>query len=162
MDYSVDVNYEYQNVKSKLFRLSLLFSIILTLVIVGDVLLITLSKDNYLVQLIIAIVITTLFSYFAIFFFTNIYSEVNAEYRYYKGYASGMKPVEEVEFLGQGKDLCYVNGLYVYPVYVRYVSTLHNEDKIIYCLKTALNYEQGDKLTIETYQRIILKAERHQ
>ena len=161
MHYYVDVEHEYQIVKSKFFRLSLLFSIILALVIVGDVLLITLSKEFYLPQLIVAIVITILFAWFSIFFFTNIYSDVNSRYRYFKGYESGIKPTEEVVFLGQINELNYVNGLYVYPVKVMFVSTLSSQEKIIYTFKENLNFKGGDKLTISTYQRVLMSAEKH-
>ena len=161
MHYSVDVNSEYQSVKSKLFRISLLFSIILTVVIVTDVLLVTLSKENYLPCLIISIVITILFAWFAIFFFTNIFNDVNNKYRYFKGYELGLHPMEEVEFLSKSDELCVINGLYVYPVYVRYMSNLNAQDKVIFTLKEDLPYEMGDKLTIVTYQRVIISAEKH-
>lgn len=161
MRYSVDVSHEYQLIKTKFLRLSLLFSLILTLVILGDVLLITLSKENYLPQLIIAIVITILFAWFSVFFFTNIYNETNSQYRYFKGYNSGLQPVEEVEFLSQSEELCYINGLYVYPVYVRYMTNLSAQDKVIFTLKEKLPFESGDKLTIKTYQRVLMDAERH-
>ncbi len=162
MNYRVDVSYEYDKVKSKLFRLSLLFSIILTVVIVIDVLLVVLIKGDYLVPLIISIVITVIFSWFALFYFTNIYNEVNAQYRYYKGYASGIQSSDEVIFVKQGQEIAYVNGLYVYPISVIYVTNLDKQNKIIYCLEKDLKYVEGDKLTIETYQRILLKAEKHQ
>ena len=161
MRYSVDVSHEYQLIKTKFLRLSLLFSLILTLVILGDVLLITLSKENYLPQLIIAIVITILFAWFSVFFFTNIYNETNSQYRYFKGYNSGLQPVEEVEFLSQSEEVCYINGLYVYPVYVRYMTNLSAQDKVIFTLKEKLPFESGDKLTIKTYQRVLMDAERH-
>lgn len=161
MRYSVDVAHEYQLIKTKFLRLSLLFSIILTIVILADVLLITLSKENYLPFLIICIVITILFAWFCIFFFTNIYNETNSQYRYFKGYNSGLQPVEEVEFLSQSEELCYINGLYVYPVYVRYMSNLSAQDKVIFTLKNKLPFETGDRLTIKTYQRVIMDAERH-
>ena len=161
MHYSVDVSHEYQTIKSKLFRISLLFSIILTIVIVTDVLLVTLSKENYLPCLIIAVVLTTLFAWFSIYFFTNIYNEANLQYRYFKGYDSGLHPVEEVEFLSRSDELCYINGLYVYPVYVRYLSNLSAQDKVIFALNKDLHYEMGDKLTISTYQRVIISAEKH-
>ena len=161
MRYSVDVSHEYQLIKTKFLRLSLLFSIILTIVILADVLLITLSKENYLPFLIISIVITILFAWFCIFFFTNIYNETNGQYRYFKGYNSGLQPVEEVEFLSQSDELCYINGLYVYPVYVRYMTNLSAQDKVIFTLKEKLPFEMGDRLTIKTYQRVIMDAERH-
>ena len=161
MNYSVDIDYEYQKAKSILFRPSLAFSIIFTLVIVGDVLLVTLANENYLVNLIVAIVITILFSWLAIYFFSNVYSGMNAKYRYFKGYASGIKPVEEVEFLKKSDELCYVNGLYVYPLYVRYHIGLNCQDKVIFALKNDLPYHMGDRLTITTYQRIVLSAEKH-
>ena len=161
MHYSVDVSHEYQVAKTKFLRLSLLFSGILTLVIVGDILLITLSKESYIPQLIVAIVITIIFSWFALFFFTNIYNETNHQYRYFKGYNSGLQPIEEVEFLSQSEELCYINGLYVYPVYVRYMTNLSAQDKVVYTLKEKLPFEMGDKLTIKTYQRVIIEAERH-
>ena len=162
MTYSVDVSYEYQSVKSKLLKLSLLFSFILTIIIVADVLLITLSKEDYQVSMIIAIIITTLFSWFAIYFFTCIYSDVNHRYRYYKGYESGLKNEEEIVFLKQGDELCFVNGLYVYPIIVRYIYNLRCEDKTIFTLQEKLTFEQGDKLTITTYQRVLISAEKHQ
>ena len=84
MDYRVDIENEYKKAKSTFLRQSLLFSLILTLVLIGDVLLVTLSGENYVANLIIAAVITTLFSWYAIFFFTNIYGEINSRYRFYK------------------------------------------------------------------------------
>ena len=162
MIYRVDVSHEYQSVKSKLFRISLLFSIIFTLVIIGDVLLITLSKENYLIPMIISIVISILFVWFAIYFFTNIFSDVNNQYRYFKGYESGLHPTDEVEFLKQSDELCYINGLYVYPLFVRYKSNLNVQDKVIFTFEEKLNYQMGDKLTITTYQRILVEAELHQ
>ena len=162
MNYRVDVSLEYQKAKSKLFRLSLLFSIILTVIIVVDTLLVVLAKEDYLVQLIVAITITILFAWFSLFYFFNIYNEANAHYRYFKGYESGIHQTDEVIYISQNDELTYVNGLYVYPVNVKYVSTLHDQEKIIYVTKKDLGYDNGDKLTIETYQRILLKAEKHQ
>lgn len=161
MDYRVDIENEYQKAKSKLFRISLMFSIVFTLILAGDVLLITLAGEEYLVNYIIASVLTVLFAWFAIFFFVNIYSVKNAQYRYFHGYESGVKPEEEVEFLKKSDELCYINGLYVYPVYVRYIIGLNRQDKVIFALENNLEYEMGDRLTITTYQRILVKAEKH-
>ena len=162
MDYCVDVAGEYQKIKSKFLRYSLIFSLVLTIVLLADVLLGALTNfENYKVPLIIAIVITILFSWFAIFFFINIYIDVNARYRYFKSYDSGLKAVEEVEVLKKGSELTRVNGLYVYPLYIRSFAGLTSQDKIIYFLDSDLSYEAGDKLTITTYQRILMKAEKH-
>ena len=161
MDYRVDIEEEYNKSKSKYFRQSLFFSIILTLVITGDVLLVVLSSEDYLVQMIVASIITVLFSWFAIFYFTSIYPDINNRYRYFKGYDSGLKPTEEVEFLKKSDELVHINGLYVYPVYVRYFIGLECQDKVIFALDNNLSYEMGDKLTITTYQRILLEAEKH-
>ena len=161
MDYSVDVPYEFQKAKSAFFRLSLLFSGLLTLVLIGDVLLVSLAGADYLVNLLISIFLTIAFIWFAIYFFSNIYGEVNNKYRFFRGYESGMKPEEEVEFLKKSDELCYINGLYVYPVYVRYAIGLNRQDKVIFAFRNDLKYEMGDKLTITTYQRILIKAEKH-
>ena len=161
MNYSVDVSGEYQKVKSKFYRLSLLFSLIFTIVLLADALLIILSRENYKVQLVIAIIITILFSWFAIYFFVNIYHDVNARYRYFKGYESGLKAIEEVEVLNRGDEQIIVNGLYVYPLYIRSFAGLTSQDKIIYFLDKNISYQAGDKLTITTYQRILMKAEKH-
>lgn len=161
MDYSVDVSSEYQQIKSKYLRYSLLFSSILTAVLIGDVLLITLSKEHYKLCMVVAIVITVIFSWFAIFFFTNIYKDINERYRYFKGYESGIKSTEEVEVLNLSEEQCLVNGLYVYPLFIRSYSGLTSTDKIIYSLEKNLDYKPGDKLTITTYQRILITAERH-
>ena len=104
--------------------------------------------------------IITLFCY-GYLLFTNIYNDINARYRYFKGYEGGLKPTEEVEYLKKSDELCYVNGLYVYPVYVRYFIGINCQDKVIFALKNDLDYEIGDKLTITTYQRILIKAEKH-
>lgn len=161
MYYSVDVAEEYQKVKSKYLRSSLLFSAILTAVLVGDALLVTLSGENYKLQLAIAIIISILFSWFAIYFFTNIYSDINNRYRYFKGYESGVKATEEVEVIKKGSELTYVNGLYVYPIQIRSHDGLDSKDKIIFTFADNLGCEIGDKLTITTYQRILIKAEKH-
>ena len=161
MNYSVDINGEYQKVKSKFPRASLLFSLILTAIIVADILLVVLAKDEYLANMIVAIVITSLFSWFAIYFFTNIYGEINARYRYFKGYDAGIKPTDEVIFIRKGDELCYINGLYVYPIWVNYYDHLTKKEKIIYIVDGDLDYQSGDKLTITTYQRILVSAEKH-
>ena len=161
MSYEVDVKHEYELSKAKFLKLSLLFSALLTIVIVAIVLMIVLTKEDYLPFLIISIVISVLFVWFAIFFFTIIYNEINAKYRYFKGYDSGIKPTDEVIFLRKNDEVCLINGLYVYPVHVKYVSTLKEETKVIYTLANQLNFDNGDKLTVETYQRILIKAEKH-
>ena len=161
MNYSLDVVSEYQNTKKTLFRHSLVYSLILTLVIVGDVLLVTLAKENYTINMIIAIVITILFGWLSIYLLSNVYRDMDAKYRYFKGYDSGLKPKEEVEFLKKSDELCRINGLYVYPVYVRYSIGLNRQDKVIFCFNNNLEYHMGDKLTISTYQRIIIEAEKH-
>lgn len=162
LNYSVDIVNETNKAKSKYLKLALLFSLILTLTIVADILLIVLANEEYLVNLIIAVVITVLFTWFAIYFFFNIYNKVNARYRYFKGYESGMKSTDEIVFLKKSDELCYVNGLYVYPLFVKYVSNLNEQEKIIYSLTNNWDLSNGDKLTICTYQRILMKAEAHQ
>ena len=109
MYYSVDVEHEYQTIKSKLFRTSLVFADVLTFVLLADALLVALSKEDYLVCMIISIVITVIFIWFAIYFFTNVWSDINNQYRYFKGYESGLHPTEEVEFISQDEELTYVN-----------------------------------------------------
>ena len=159
--YRVDVSNEYQKAKSIFFRYSLAFSLLLTAVIIGDVLLVALAKEDYLINLIISIIITVLFIWFAIYFFSNIYNEVNAKYRYFKGYDSGIQSTDEVMFIKKSDELSYINGLYVYPIAVRFLSNLEEKDKIIYTLDKDLDLLAGDKLTITTYQRILIKAEKH-
>ena len=161
MDYSVDVQQEYQKAKSVFFRWSLGFSGLFTLVLIGDILLISLAGEYYTVNLVISIIITTLFMWVAIFFFSNIYGDINNRYRYFKGYESGLKENEEVEFLKKSDELCYINGLYVYPVYVRYAIGLNRIDKVIFAFNNDIDFEMGDSLTITTYQRILIKAEKN-
>lgn len=159
--YQVDVKQEYQKAKSNYFRLSLIFSSIFACVLVADVLLILLAGEDYQINLIIAIIVSILFLWFAIYFFTNIYPDINNIYRYFKGYDSGLKPTDEVIFLEYSDELAYINGLYVYPLIVKYVSNLEGTDKIIYSFENNLNVKKGDKLTVTTYQRIVLKMEKH-
>lgn len=161
-NFSIDVSKEFQTSRSKCFRLALLFSLIFAAVIVGDVLLIALANEEYLLNLIISIVITILFVWFTIFYFFNIYNKVNARYRYFKGYNSGIPSTDEIVFLKKSDELCYMNGLYVYPLIVRYVTNLTEQEKIIYSTSNNWDLETGDKLTVTTYQRIVIKAEAHQ
>ena len=161
MIYSVDVNDEYRKSKSKLLKYSLLFSFILTATLTADILLVVLSKENYVANLIITIVVTSLFSWFAIYFFTNIYNDINARYRYFKGYESGVKAIEEVQVIKKDDELIYVNGLYVYPLHIRYFDGLNVVKKVIYVLDDSDIYEPEEKLTITTYQRILIHAENH-
>ena len=161
MNYFVDVQQEYQKAKSIFFRWSLGFSGLFTLVLIGDILLISLAGEYYTANLVISVIITTLFMWVAIFFFSNIYGDVNNRYRYFKGYESGLKENEEVEFLKKSDELCYINGLYVYPVYIRYAIGLNRTDKVIFAFNNDIDFEMGDSLTITTYQRILIKAEKH-
>ena len=128
--------------------------------LMADVLLVVLSPENYIVCLIISIVITVLFAWFVIYFFYNIYSDVNNEYRFYKGYESGLKEIGEVIYIKQEDELTYINGLYAYPVHVSYIDGLDKTDKVIYAVKK-LDYQEGDKLSVITYRRILTKAEPH-
>ena len=161
MNYQLDVSKGYQVSKKNFLLLSLLFSLIFTAILVADVLLVVLSPDNYIVCLIIAIVITCLFAWFTIYFFYNIYSDVNNEYRFYKGYESGLKETAEVIYLDQDKELTYINGLYAYPVRVSYLAGLEKINKVIFTVKK-LDFKKGDKLSVITYRRILIKAEPHQ
>ena len=161
LPYSVDVSYELQKAKSTSLKYSLLVALILTMVIVGDVLLVVFATEDFLWNYIVASVITTLFAWGAIFFFTNIYKRVNAKYRYFKGYESGLKPVEEVEFISKGDELTEVNGLYAYPLHMKYFDGIREQEKVIYALDSGVKYQKGDKLTITTYQRILIRAEKH-
>lgn len=161
MIYSVDVSDEYKKSKSKLLRCSLLFAGILTIVLVTDVLLIVLSNENYIASLIIAIIITSLLSWFIIFFFSSLYGDINKKYRYFKGYDSGEKSIEEIEVLSKVGGMCHVNGVYAYPIRVRSFDGLKSVEKVIYTFDDSINIQEGDKLTITTYQRIIIEAESH-
>lgn len=160
-NYCLDINLEYQKSKSIFFRWSLLFSIILSVVIISDVLLVALAGEDYQVNLIIAISITILFSWYAIYFFTTIYQEINGVYRYYKGYQSGLQSTDEVIVVEGLGEVEYVNGLYAYPFYVKYKTNLDGTDKIIYTTNKDLKISKDDKLTITTYRRILVKMEKH-
>ena len=161
MNYLVNIQQEYQKARSVFLRWSLAFSGLFALVLVGDILLISLAGEYYTVNLIISVVISVIFAWISIFFFTNIYGDINNRYRYFKGYESGLKENEEVEFIKKSDELCYINGLYVYPVYVRYAIGLNRIDKVIFAFKNDLDFEPGDSLSITTYQRILIKAEKH-
>ena len=159
--YCVDINDELNKAKKTFLFASLLFSSIFTLVIVIDILLIALANEEYQVNLIISIVITSLFAWFTIYFFSNIYQDINNRYRYFKGYQSGEQSTDEVIVIDTSDELVYVNGLYVYPFYVKYVSNLEGTDKIIYTSNKDLGLVKGDKLTVTTYRRILVKMEKH-
>ena len=161
MGYYVDIDNELKQAKATFLRYSLIFSTALTITLIADTLLIVFSKENYTLNFIFASLITILFSWYAIFFFSSIYRDVNGKYRYYKNYESGVKEDAEVKFIARSGELTYINGLYVYPLKVKYVYGLTEEEKIIYTLSKDLNFKEGDKLTISTYQRIIMKAEKH-
>lgn len=160
MNYEVDVKQEYLLAKSKYFKISLLFSSIFTLVIVSDVLMITLTKENYVPFLIISIIITILFVWFAFFFFTNTYKDINGRYRYFQGYEKGLKSEDLIIFEKLDKEMVYLNGVYVYPIKVSFLSNLDEpEEKTIYTFSSDLHFKRGDKLSIKTYQRILVSAE---
>lgn len=161
MSYCVDIKQEYQKARSSFLKWSLAFSALFTLVLISDFLLVYLAGEYYTVNLVISIVVTILFAWIAIFFFGNIYNDVNSRYRYFRGYESGIQSNEEVEFLRKSDELCYINGLYVYPVYVRYAIGLNRIDKVIFAFDNKIDFEMGDKLMITTYQRILVKAEKH-
>ena len=105
MYYRVDVREEYKRAKSLYLRCSLLFSLVFTAVIIGVVLLVVFSKEQFLINFIFASLISVLFIWGAIYFFTNIYTEINAKYRYFKGYEAGLKSKEEVVFIKKEEEL---------------------------------------------------------
>ena len=161
MSYEVNVTNELLLSKSKFLKASIIFCSIFAFVLVGDILLVTLSKENYTPFLIISIIISILFVWFAIYFFFNIYVDINNRYRYFQGYEKGMKSDDEVIFQKLDSEMKLVNGVYVYPLHVTYVTNLDQEDKVIYSFSDDLHFKRGDKLTIRTYQRILINAESH-
>lgn len=161
MCYRVDVEDEYKRSKSKLLRYTLLFSLILAIILVADTLLIILTKGDYRVSLSISIIITILFSWFAIYFFTNIYGDINAYYRYFKSFNSGVKATEEVEVIKIDDALTLVNGLYVYPIYIKSFNGLDVTEKTVYTLDKNYKFLVGCKYTFVTYQRIVIEADNH-
>ena len=161
MNYQMDVSKEYQTARKSLFALSLLFSLLFSVVLIADVLLVVLANEDYLVNLIISIVISILFVWFAIYFFSNIFNDANEKYLFYRGYESGLKEEGEVELVSIDDELRYMNGLYVYAVSVRYINGLERIDKIIYSVNKDLGFRVGSKLSITTYRRILTKARLH-
>ena len=65
-------------------------------------------------------------------------------------------------FIKKEEELTYLNGLYVYPLLVRFISGITETEKIIYIYQDDVKFVEGDKLTITTYQRILIEAEKHQ
>ena len=161
MFYSVDLNSEYKKSKTKFLSYSLLFAFILAAVLTCDTLCVALSKEDYNVALIITMVVTVLFCWFAIFFFSCIYNDINARYRFFKGVNSGQVPTEEVIFVSMNPEMVIMNGLYVYAINVKYEQNFITRDKLIYTFEPNLDLKQGDKIAITTYRRILLKAEKH-
>ena len=163
MNYQLDISREYQNARKKVTILSLTFSLIFSLILIADVLLVIFANEDYKLNLIIAIIISILFTWAAIFFFGNFYNEALGKYLFYKSYESGLK--EEAEVIFEKKIDTPVmtnrNGLITYPVHVTYINSLTKTHKVIYTVEKNLGFEEGDKLTIITYQRVIIKAERH-
>lgn len=161
MSYSLDISKEYNAANKSVWTYSLIFSLTLTLTLIGDVLLVIFSNNDYLANYILSTLLTIIFGWWAIFFFTSIYKDINERYRYYKYIESGIKEESEVIFIEEIKDLTYVNGLYVYPIRVKYLLGISEEEKIIYTLEDKLDFNKGDKLSISTYQRILLKADKY-
>ena len=160
MNYQLDISKEYQNARKKVTLLSLAFSLIFSLILIADVLLVIFASEDYKLNLIIAIIISILFAWGAIFFFPNFYNEAFQKYSFYKSYESGLKETAEVEFDEQINEPVVKNGLYTYPVHVTYIDGLDKTSKVIYVTEK-LNFKRGDKLTITTYQRVIIKVESH-
>ena len=118
MNYQLDISKEYQNARKKVTLLSLAFSLIFSLILIADVLLVIFANEDYKLNLIIAIIISILFAWGAIFFFPNFYNDTFQKYSFYKGYESGLKETAEVEFDEQINEPVVKNGLYTYPVHV--------------------------------------------
>ncbi len=161
MNYYLDTAYEYQKSKNRMLISSLFFALLFSIVLISDVFLVFKAGQDYRLNLIVSIIISVLFIWFSIYFFTTTYQEINKRYRFFKNFGSGIKEQQEVEYIKCSDDLNYINGLYVYPIHVFYQYGLEQIEKVIYC-QTKLNYVQGDKLTIQTYQRILIEAEIHQ
>ena len=161
MNYQLDISKEYQNARKKVTLLSLAFSLIFSLILIADVLLVIFANEDYKLNLIIAIIISILFAWGAIFFFPNFYNDIFKKYTFYKSYESGLKETAEVEFDEQINEPVVKNGLHLYPVHVTYLDGLSRVSKVIYSLEKDLNFKKGDKLTVTTYQRVIIKAEPH-
>ena len=163
MNYQLDISKNYQSARKKMTLLSLSFSLVFSLVLIADVLLVIFANEDYKLNLIIAIIISILFTWAAIFFFGNFYNEALGKYLFYKSYESGLKEEAEVIFEKQidTQVMTNRNGLITYPVHVTYIDGLTKTHKVICTVEKDLGFKEGDKLTIITYQRVIIKAERH-
>ena len=118
------------------------------------------KKHSYRATILLGLM---LFAMGAMFFFPNFYNDIFKKYTFYKSYESGLKEIAEVEFDKEINEPINrdKNGLYLYPVHVTYLDGLSKTNKVIYTLEKDLNFKKGDKLTITTYQRVIIKAESH-
>ena len=163
MTYQLDIGKEYLNARKMMRVFSISFALLFSLVLIADVLLVVFANEDYLINLIIAIIISILFAWFSIFFIPNFYNDAFNKYKFYKGYESGIKEVAEVEFVKEEVELTNTNknGLYTYQVYVTYIDGLTRTDKVICSFNKDLGFKKGDKLTITTYRRVIVKAELH-
>ena len=164
MNYQLDISKNYQSARKRMTLLSLSFSLVFSLVLIADVLLVIFANEDYKLNLIIATIISILFTWAAIFFFGNFYNEALEKYLFYKSYESGLKEEAEVIFEKQiDKQVMTTNrnGLITYPVHVTYIDGLTKTHKVICTVEKDLGFKEGDKLTIITYQRVIIKAERH-
>ena len=163
MNYQLDISKNYQSARKRMTLLSLSFSLVFSLVLIADVLLVIFANEDYKLNLIIAIIISILFTWAAIFFFGNLYNEALGKYLFYKSYESGLKEEAEVIFEKEidEQTMTNRNGLITYPVHVTYIDGLTKTHKVICTVEKDLGFKEGDKLTIITYQRVIIKAERH-
>lgn len=158
MIFNLDVKVKFFEAKSNMQKNVFFFASIFSIVLIVIILLVALSSNEYMINLIFTIIISILFACFAIFEATVIYPILFNRLRFFSGYFSGKKIEDIVMIKSINKHNDQINDLDVYEIIVDVFDGLDISEKRIYSLEN-FSFDLKKKYKVETYQRILIKAE---
>ena len=135
-----------------LFLLSTIFSFALVLILMLT------SKQKYVLELIFTILVSVVYLFYAIFYFTVIRRCLQAELRFYEGASKAELSEYDVEIRSISEKVKEYNGLEYYVLEAKVDENLKEEDKIFY-VPSKFSFKKNQKAVLYVYGSIVIKVE---
>lgn len=155
----VDVNNEYKKAKTKMNNATVLFIILFALTIIISYVLIITRENHVKLNMIFTMIVSIAFVFYAISFFSLSYPGLNNALRFYEGFERGIKVTDIVKIKSIDNEIKEVNGFDCYPMHITVFDGIDEADKTVYVFDRNININKKDKLSLTSYQRIVISIE---
>ena len=154
----IDIEKGLYGVSYKKRRHFILFLLSSVLTIALVVILMTTSKQKYVLELIFTILVSVVYLIYLVFYFTVIRRVLQAELRFYEGASKSELSEYDIEIQSISEKVKEYNGFEYYVLEARVDENLKEEDKIFYFSKP-FSFKKNQKATIQVYGSVVINVE---